>query len=486
MNRFFAITIALWLCLQMYGVAGAESGVDVVTMKNGDIFNGTVDKASFTLTTHYGKVSIPDAQVAELHFGKTPQVIIITQGGAHYSGTLTEKEILIQRALHQPLPLAFTDIAEISIAPRKSRRKRRLIRDTVEALNGDLFHARIATTDFILKAPDSIQMLNRSRIFLMEFMQSEEEGESLVQVTLNSGAKLQGQLMTRRIQAEDRFGNHLELGIGGLNLLAFQVNHQPDTFPGYNYRKRIAPSTLIRDRLRDGTPGPEMIALRGGEFRRGDLQGDGDGDEQPPKLIALKPFAIGLYEVTFDEYDRFCDSTGKDKPDDADWGRGRHPVVNVSWDSATAYTDWLSQQTGQRYRLPTDAEWEYAARGGTGTRFWWGNDIGFANANCAGCSSIWDGAMTSRVGSFGPNPYGLHDTAGNVFEWVADCWNDTFETAPGDGSALEKPNCGIRVIRGGAWSFPPKEVRSANRWRDFHPRRSDDTGFRLVRELGGE
>ncbi|MCB1869259.1 MAG: SUMF1/EgtB/PvdO family nonheme iron enzyme, partial [Gammaproteobacteria bacterium] len=95
----------------------------------------------------------------------------------------------------------------------------------------------------------------------------------------------------------------------------------------------------------------------------------------------------------------------------------------------------------------------------------------------------WDGEKSSPVGKFEPNPFGLHDTAGNVFEWVADCWNDSFAEAPADGSALEKPGCGVRVIRGGAWSFPVKEIRSANRWRDFQSRRSDDTGFRVVREL---
>ncbi|HHH38883.1 MAG TPA: formylglycine-generating enzyme family protein [Sedimenticola sp.] len=271
--------------------------------------------------------------------------------------------------------------------------------------------------------------------------------------------------------------------LGTLERLAFRVNHRPGAQPVYNYRKRISPPALIRDRLRDGTPGPEMIALRGGTFRRGDLQGDGDGDEQPPRELNLRPFAIGLYEVTFEAYDRFCESSGRDLPDDAGWGRGRRPVVNVSWNDAVAYADWLSGQTGQRYRLPTDAEWEYAARAGTRHRFWWGDDVGAAHANCAGCGSLWDSVMTSPVGSFDPNPFGLHDTAGNVFEWVADCWNDTFENAPADGAALIKPDCGIRVIRGGAWSFPPKEVRSANRWRDFQPRTSDDTGFRLVREL---
>jgi formylglycine-generating enzyme required for sulfatase activity len=199
--------------------------------------------------------------------------------------------------------------------------------------------------------------------------------------------------------------------------------------------------------------------------------------------VQLQPFAIGVHEVTFDEYDRFCADTGHRKPDDQGWGRGGQPVVNVSWEDANAYAAWLSRRTEQRYRLPSDVEWEYAARAGSVSRFWWGDDPQPYRANCADCGSLWDGEQSAPVGRFPPNPFGLHDTAGNVFEWVADCWQESFvavSAAAGDGV------CGKRVIRGGAWSFPAREIRSANRWRDFPTRRSDDTGFRLVRELAAE
>jgi formylglycine-generating enzyme required for sulfatase activity len=229
--------------------------------------------------------------------------------------------------------------------------------------------------------------------------------------------------------------------------------------------------------------GPRLIALGGGAFSRGDLQGDGDGDEQPPVKVQLAPFAIGIYEVTFDEYDQFCEDTGYPKPDDQAWGRGSRPVVNVSWEDAKAYLEWLSRRTEQRYRLPTDAEWEYAARAGTSSRYWWGNEPAPYRANCAECSSLWDGEKSAPVGRFLPNPFGLHDTAGNVFEWVEDCWVDNFSELSLDGKVPDQTACGKRVIRGGAWSFPVKEVRSANRWRDFPSRSSDDTGFRVVREL---
>jgi formylglycine-generating enzyme required for sulfatase activity len=158
-------------------------------------------------------------------------------------------------------------------------------------------------------------------------------------------------------------------------------------------------------------------------------------------------------------------------------------VVNISWADAQDFVRWLSEQTGERYRLPTDAEWEYASRAGTSSRFWWGEQAGEGRANCAECGSLWDSEKTGPVGRFPPNPFGLHDTAGNAWEWVADCIRASFADAPPQGQAGDDPECGKRVIRGGAWSFPPREMRSANRWRDFPARSSDDTGLRLVRDL---
>jgi len=285
-------------------------------------------------------------------------------------------------------------------------------------------------------------------------------------------------------RVENRYGQTLKIPLANIATLAFNIKNQGGT-PDFNPRRQKTPDSLFRDRMVDGTPGPEMIELSGGEYLRGDTSGDGDNDEKPPVSVKPGPFAISAFEVTFVEYDRFCDATGRSRPDDGGWGRGRRPVINVSWEDATAFTDWLSGKTRQTYRLPSDAEWEYAARAGTRSRFWWGDEPGVARANCEGCGSLWDGEKTARVGKFAANPNGLHDTAGNVFEWVADCHHDSFAKAPTDGSALDKPGCGKRVIRGGAWSFPPREIRSANRWRDFPSRSCDDTGFRVVRELSG-
>ena len=241
---------------------------------------------------------------------------------------------------------------------------------------------------------------------------------------------------------------------------------------------------VFRDALKDGGEGPEMVALPAGIFRMGDLSADesGDEDERDARLVAIRrPFAMGRYEVTFADYDRFVLATGADIPDDG-WGRGNRPVINVSWEDAKAYAAWLSAQTGQAYRLPSEAEWEYAARAGTTTRYSWGNDIGRNRANCDGCGSKWDDEQTAPVGRFEANAFGLHDMHGNVCEWVADCYGD-YEDAPTDGSA--RTGCGgeLAVVRGGYWFDYPQGLRAA--YRHGHPSwdRNSYVGFRLVQDL---
>ncbi|MEA3413724.1 MAG: SUMF1/EgtB/PvdO family nonheme iron enzyme [Pseudomonadota bacterium] len=216
---------------------------------------------------------------------------------------------------------------------------------------------------------------------------------------------------------------------------------------------------------------PKMVPIPAGEFEMGDLQGKGNTDEQPVRTVRFaKPFALGRYEVTFTEFDRFAKATGIEPPDDEGWGRGDRPVINVTGKDAVAYAEWLSQQTGKRYRLPTEAEWEYAARAGTRTAYWWGNEEGRNRANCDGCGSRWDKKKTAPVGSFPANPFGLSDTAGNVWEWVEDCWHKNYKGAPEDGSkpwrGEDGGNCARRVLRGGSWSFIPRYLRSAYRGRD--------------------
>ena len=486
--RLFCISVILSMLSNLFPalVHGKQNfGFDLITMNNGDIHNGTVAKEIFTLETPYGKISIPYGLMATLVIGKNNQPDrVVTRLGDTFSGRIVAKEIKVLRVLDTMLPLHTADITEIDFAQRQIRNQERSAPDVAELQNGDRFLVTSYGVEFILKGEASLQLIKQSDLKFIDIAKLMEAEEPLVQVTYADGHIRQGQIPIKDFvfRLENRYGQTLKIPLTNVATIGFGIPNQAGN-PDMNPRRKRVPESLFRDRMVDGAPGPEMIGLSGGEYQRGDISGDGDNDEKPPMIIKLRPFAISTFEITFEEYDKFCDATGRSQPDDEGWGRSRRPVINVSWEDATAYTEWLSSKTRQTYRLPTDAEWEYAARAGTRSRFWWGDEPGVARANCEGCGSLWDGEKTAWVGKFTANPFGLHDTAGNVFEWVADCYHDSFVDAPVDGSALDKPGCGKRVIRGGAWSFPPKEIRSANRWRDFPSRRSDDTGFRVVREL---
>jgi formylglycine-generating enzyme required for sulfatase activity len=191
---------------------------------------------------------------------------------------------------------------------------------------------------------------------------------------------------------------------------------------------------------------PQMIVVSAGKFIMGSPKNEaGRWDNEGPQreVMITKPFAVGKFTVTFDEWDACVTDGGGYRPKDEVWGRGRRPVINVSWDDAKTYVAWLSKKTGKAYRLLSEAEWEYAARAGTTTRYYLGNDIGTNNANCKGCGSKWDDEQTAPVGSFKPNAFGLYDMAGNVWEWVEDVWHDNYDGAPTDGSAWLGPKAAI-------------------------------------------
>jgi len=240
---------------------------------------------------------------------------------------------------------------------------------------------------------------------------------------------------------------------------------------------RTTPGRVFRDRLTDGSFGPEMVVIPAGTFRMGDIQGGGSPNEKPVHSVYINRFAMGRYEVTFAEYDKFASATGRAKPSDTyGSGRGNRPVINVSWNDATAYAQWLTQQTGHQYRLPTEAQWEYAARAGTQTKYWWGNDIGSNNANCYNSSCGDSYQYTAPVGSFAANPFGLFDTAGNVWEWTCSKYTDKYT-----GNEKRCANGGSRfALRGGSWNFGPRYVRAAYRYRDSDVNRNYSVGFRLA------
>jgi formylglycine-generating enzyme required for sulfatase activity len=235
------------------------------------------------------------------------------------------------------------------------------------------------------------------------------------------------------------------------------------------------------DVFRDCGDCPEMVVVPPGTF---DMGSNVHPSEKPERRVTIaKPFAMGRREVTFDEWDQ-CVASGSCtyRPDDRGLGRGERPVINVSWHDAKAYVAWLAQKTGQKYRLPSEAEWEYAARGGTKTSYWWGTQAGARFANCRDCGGA-PGGQTVASGTYAANPFGLFDTAGNAAEWVEDCWNDDYRGAPRDGSAWTAGQCRQRVLRGGSFDSAANLVRSASRWRYDVDVRYHANGFRVVREM---
>lgn len=249
----------------------------------------------------------------------------------------------------------------------------------------------------------------------------------------------------------------------------------------------LLPGESFSDTLSSGGEGPEMVVIPNGQFRMGCVSGqDCFNSELPVHDVTIpQAFAVSKYEVTFDDWDAcvVAGGCGGYRPDDEGWGRGRRPVINVSWSDAQEYVAWLSRQTSQTYRLLSEAEWEYVARAGSSTAYSWGNDVGSNRANCDGCGSQWDSIQTASVGSFPANPFGVHDTSGNVWEWVEDCWNESYAGAPSDGSVRPSGDCSRNVSRGGAWSFGPNTLRSANRGRDSSGGRYNNTGFRVAQAL---
>jgi formylglycine-generating enzyme required for sulfatase activity len=236
-------------------------------------------------------------------------------------------------------------------------------------------------------------------------------------------------------------------------------------------------------------PGLVMVPIPAGSYRMGDASGNGGDGEKPVHNVSLKPFRLSAHDVTFDQFDKFAVATGRPLPGDQGWGRGNRPVINVNWDDAKAFIAWLNQQSSIRFRLPTEAEWEYAARAGTTTDYYWGAAASHEQANYGSekcCEGLAQGrdqwVNTSPVGSFPPNPWGLYDMLGNVWQWTEDCWNESYSSAPADGSPWLAGACTRRVRRGGSWFSTPTGLRVSYRNGIDTAYRDNYLGFRLAQD----
>lgn len=245
--------------------------------------------------------------------------------------------------------------------------------------------------------------------------------------------------------------------------------------------------------FRDCADCPEMVLIPKGQFIMGSPPGElYRGDEALHRVTIGSAFALGKYEVTFAQWDACVagGGCGSVKPDDQGWGRGNRPVIGVNWNDAKAYVAWLSRTTGKAYRLPSEAEWEYAARAGTVTPFSYGSTITTRQANYDGSTGYGAGSKglnrgkTLPVGSFPPNAFGLHDMHGNVWEWVDDCWSDSYTAAtPANGAPYRDASCKGHAMRGGSWEDYPGDVRAAARVGSGNEEQSWADGFRVARAV---
>jgi formylglycine-generating enzyme required for sulfatase activity len=209
-----------------------------------------------------------------------------------------------------------------------------------------------------------------------------------------------------------------------------------------------------------------------------------DPSEKPAHRVTLgHAFAIGKYEVMVEEWTACVEAGACQRMGQYASPNPKAPIRDVSWDDTQQYLKWLSTSSGKAYRLPSEAEWEYAARGGTSTRYWWGEQMATGKANCKDCGPPWEIEGPANAGSFAANPYGLHDMNGSVWEWVGDCWHNSYKDAPTDGTVWDQPNCTMRVIRGGSWREPAAYMVSSTRFKYDASVRNSQNGFRVARDV---
>jgi formylglycine-generating enzyme required for sulfatase activity len=287
----------------------------------------------------------------------------------------------------------------------------------------------------------------------------------------------------------------LRIAIAFLLLILFQLS----VAEAQEKDRRAGDTAGPKDAFRDCTDCPEMVVVPAGEFMMGSPPSERgrNPDEGPQRKVTFaRPFAAGKFEVTFAQWDACVAEAGcTHKPGDNDWGRGKRPVINVSWNDAQQFVGWLAKKSGKPYRLLTEAEWEYAARGTTKAidrlpPFSTGPTINPNQANYDGNFVYGAGAKmgiyrqkTLDVGSFKSNAFGLHDMHGNVWEWVEDCYKDSYAGAPTDGSAVKAFSCKLNILRGGAWNYYPQLLRSAYRYASTPGVRMENAGFRVARSM---
>lgn len=291
----------------------------------------------------------------------------------------------------------------------------------------------------------------------------------------------------RRIQVEDKIEKYYFDNATNISGMRVYLEKLPKgrnrTFIEDKLKKLLEKAVLFNADI-------TMVQIPEGSFTMGCSDSDSEciSWEKPSHKVIMRSFKLSKTEVTFDQYDRFAKATKRELPSDEGWGRGKRPVINVSWDDAIAYTKWLSEQSGLNFRLPSEAEWEYAARAGAVTKYSWGNDIDCSkarydsgeNGGCLDTTQSGNRKGTVEVGSYSASPFNLYDMHGNVWEWTMDCMNRKYIGAPTNGSSWAKGNCAERVERGGGWNGIGRSLRVSYRAGSSMDLKDKTTGIRLA------
>ena len=478
------ITISV-LLLSVIVIANTGAKIE---MRNGDVIECEISMESISFITDYGELKIPISFVREIVFpapGSMATMLSTVYENETFSGFLLDEHITLE---FEGSPLKFHKdfISKIEMYNEKQAVNKDIVH--VSLKTGDQFYGEILSTQATIQSSYAEIKINTDNLVSMDF---EGDGNVLTSVRFESGSEIKGTIKDDFISFKLLYGTELSVSPGKIKSILFlnrEVSGLVESIP-----------------LRIVEGSHNTILVEGGIFIMGDTWGAGESDEIPTHRVTLDyDFYIGKYEVTFEEYDTFCEATSRSKPSDHDWGREKRPVINVSWNDAMAYCNWLSEEDGLPraydgignlldkngrvttdpskvvgYRLPTEAEWEYAARGGKHNSPY--KYSGSDNVDeVAWYFSDFDDEIQS-VGLKKPNSLGIYDMSGNAYEWCSDSYSEY--TSSAKNNPFVNVDVANRVIRGGSRSSNVTFVRIANRNYYWQSTTTINIGFRISKTV---
>lgn len=466
---FFAQFFVLAGLLVAATTALAE-GRDRLFLHNGQELQGRLLLDRVRIETAVGAFTLDRSAISEITCPEDMKepVTLRTRRGDRLSGFLEPWHLDIE-ADNSTTPIKRDAVKRILLAGVSNTEALDRSDHRIVLKNGDHLLGRLQDIDLTI-SNSSVDVGAAAQLDLGEA----KDGQPITVITNGSAAPYLSDATFERIAFRHWSGGDIKISRSWLASIEFDAG------------ERLA----FQDGHADGSACldcPLMQVIPRGTYRMGSpnavaMNRPNEGPVHP--VTIAYPFALGVHEVSFDQWDACrADGVCRNRGADEHFGRGNRPAISLSLDDAKQFLAWLSEKTGHAYRLPTEAEWEYAARAGTTTLYYWGDTVGKANAVCESCGTKWDNKRSAPTGSFPPNPFGLHDILGNAWEWTADCWNESYDGAPSDGSAWMEGDCTGHVMRGGAWFSFPVNLRTTTRFRGVIDNRYLSKGLRVARDF---